>query len=53
MVKPEDVAKKLREHSDVTHVSIIHSETTSGLINPIEEVSTVVKKHNKEVKFLF
>ncbi len=40
--KTEDVEKFLREHPDVTHVSMIHSETTSGLINPVEEIVSCV-----------
>ncbi|KAL4480113.1 hypothetical protein ABPG74_020629 [Tetrahymena malaccensis] len=52
VVVPEDVAKKLQENPDVTHVSMIHSETTSGLINPIEEVAKVVKAFNQNIIFL-
>jgi 2-aminoethylphosphonate--pyruvate transaminase/phosphonoacetaldehyde hydrolase len=37
----------LRENKDVTHVGVIHSETTTGILNPLEEISEVVKKHNK------
>lgn len=52
VVVASDVENKLKEHPDITHVSMIHSETTSGLINPIEEVAAVVKKFNPNVVFL-
>ena len=34
----DDVEDFLRKHPDVSHVSMIHSETTSGIINPVEEI---------------
>jgi 2-aminoethylphosphonate-pyruvate transaminase len=37
----------------VTHVAMIHSETTSGLINPIQEVGQLIKHHNKSVFIIF
>lgn len=41
--------KSLAEHPDVTHVAMIHSETTTGLFNPVKEVAAVCKKHGKTV----
>ena len=39
-----DVARKaLEAHPDVTHLSMVHSETTTGLLNPIEEVAEVIR----------
>ncbi|EGR28457.1 hypothetical protein IMG5_174960 [Ichthyophthirius multifiliis] len=52
VVKPKDVAQKLQENPDITHVSIIHSETTSGLINPIEEIGKVIKNFNKNIVYI-
>jgi 2-aminoethylphosphonate-pyruvate transaminase len=37
----------LQAHPEVTHVACIHSETTTGLFNPISEIGSVCKKHNK------
>jgi 2-aminoethylphosphonate-pyruvate transaminase len=31
----------------VTHVAMVHCETTTGLLNPIREVGAVVKRHRK------
>ena len=42
-----DVARKaLEENPDVTHLSMVHSETTTGLLNRIEEVAEVIKGKN-------
>lgn len=37
----------LQAHPEITHVACIHNETTTGLFNPITEIGTVCKKHNK------
>lgn len=37
----------LLAHPEITHVACIHSETTTGLMNPITEIGEVCKKHNK------
>jgi aspartate aminotransferase-like enzyme len=39
--------KKLSETPDVEAVSITHNETSVGLLNPLENLSKVVKKHGK------
>ena len=33
-------------HPEITTISIVHNETTSGLINDLVSVSEVVKNHN-------
>src|SRR5699024_1385406 len=39
--------KKLEEDQDITHVAVVHCETTTGMLNPLESISNSVKKHNK------
>jgi len=41
--KPSDVAKMLEEHNFTTCICI-HSETTSGIVNPVEAIGAVIKK---------
>lgn len=41
------VAKALAEDPEITHVSMVHSETTSGILNDIESVARVVKPAGK------
>lgn len=38
---------ELERHADATHVAFVHSETTTGILNPLEELAPVVKKHGK------
>lgn len=33
------------EHTDLTHLAMIHHETTTGLLNDIEAVGAICKKH--------
>lgn len=43
LITGEVARKALEEHPDITHLSMVHSETTTGLLNPIEEVAEVIK----------
>jgi 2-aminoethylphosphonate-pyruvate transaminase len=40
-VAPADVARSLREHAEISHVALVHHETTTGLLNPVEAVADV------------
>lgn len=53
---PEDIPpcvntldKTLAADSNITHVLIVHCETTSGILNPIEDVARTVKKHARSL----
>jgi 2-aminoethylphosphonate-pyruvate transaminase len=46
IVTPEATATFLKEHAGITHVACVHSETTTGLFNPIEAIGAVCKQHN-------
>jgi len=39
---PELVAKHLAKSSGITHVAVVHCETTSGMLNQVEEIGHVV-----------
>ena len=39
---PAEVAAKLAEDAQITHVATIHCETTTGILNPIEEIGVLV-----------
>lgn len=47
IVTPEAVNKELQQHPEITHVACIHSETTTGLFNPIEAIGAVCKQNGK------
>lgn len=39
-----ETLKVLLEHdADITHVLVVHCETTSGILNPVEEIAKIVK----------
>jgi pyridoxamine--pyruvate transaminase len=42
---PEDVRRLLAEHPDVERVALVHSETPSGIENPLREIGEVVHAH--------
>ena len=44
---PEVIGMLLEENPDITHVSMVHSETTSGILNDIAAVAGVVKKRER------
>ena len=39
----EALEKLLEEDAEITHVAVVHCETTTGIINPIEEIGAIVK----------
>ena len=42
-----DIAEKLAEETDITHVAMVHCETTTGMLNPVAEVAQIVKQAGK------
>lgn len=46
-VSAEDLGRTLREDSHVTHVAVVHCETTSGILNPVEAVAEVCATHGR------
>ncbi|MFI4963936.1 MAG: 2-aminoethylphosphonate--pyruvate transaminase [Caulobacterales bacterium] len=41
-VAPERLARALADDPSVTHVALVHCETTTGLLNPLHEIAEVV-----------
>ena len=44
---PARVDALLRENPGVTHVAVVHCETTTGMLNPLPEIAGAVKAHGK------
>jgi len=44
---PNAVALELERDEAITHVAVVHCETTTGMLNPVKEIGEVVKRHNK------
>jgi 2-aminoethylphosphonate-pyruvate transaminase len=43
----EEVVTMLDADKSISHVWMVHCETTSGIVNPIEEIGQAVKSHDK------
>lgn len=37
----------LKNNSRITHVALVHCETTTGIINPVTQIGEIVSRHNK------
>jgi 2-aminoethylphosphonate-pyruvate transaminase len=42
------IESALQADRHITHVVAVHCETTTGILNPIEAIGKVVKRHNRE-----
>jgi 2-aminoethylphosphonate-pyruvate transaminase len=45
--QPEAVRRHLLADPDISAVAIVHCETTTGIMNPVQEVGEVVREHGK------
>ena len=48
-VRPVDVDTALVAHPEVSHVAVVHHETTTGLLNPVAEIARVAERHGRRV----
>ncbi|MDR5900392.1 2-aminoethylphosphonate--pyruvate transaminase [Halomonas vilamensis] len=44
---PEEVDAWLTAHPEIASVVLIHCETSSGILNPLEDIARVVERHGK------
>ncbi|KJK05444.1 2-aminoethylphosphonate--pyruvate transaminase [Pseudomonas alkylphenolica] len=45
----EDVSRLLSEDPSITHVALIHCETSTGILNPLAEIAEVIAGHGKRL----
>ena len=45
---PATVRRLIEEEPAATHVAIVHCETTTGILNPIDEIARIVKAAGRE-----
>jgi 2-aminoethylphosphonate-pyruvate transaminase len=45
--RPEEIDRFLAEHPAVTTVAVVHCETTTGILNPVERIGEVVAGYGK------
>ena len=48
-VSPAEVESALMAHPDVSHVAVVHHETTTGLLNPVPELARVAQRHGRRL----
>ena len=48
-VEPSSVDQALSADNGITHVAVVHSETTSGILNPLSEIASVVARHERSL----
>jgi 2-aminoethylphosphonate-pyruvate transaminase len=46
---PQDVDRLLTTDPSITHVALIHCETSTGILNPLPEIAAVVARHHKSL----
>ena len=44
---PEEVERALAASPEVTHVALVHCETTTGMVNPVAEIGAAARRHGK------
>jgi len=44
---PDRLARTLEKEPSITHVAVVHCETTTGMLNPIMEIGEIVKSHGR------
>ena len=48
-IRAEDVERQLAADRSITHVAVVHCETSTGVINPLHEVALAVAKHGRSL----
>jgi 2-aminoethylphosphonate-pyruvate transaminase len=46
---PQDVDRLLEADPSITHVGLIHCETSTGILNPLPEIAAVVQRHGRRL----
>jgi 2-aminoethylphosphonate-pyruvate transaminase len=46
-VRAADIAQRLLEDASISHVALVHCETSTGILNPLQEIAQVVARHGK------
>lgn len=47
LVDLDELENRLAVEDGITHVAIVHCETTTGIINPIQEAAEIVSRHHR------
>jgi len=48
-VSAADIERALAKDPSITHVALVHCETSTGILNPLQEVAQVVARHGRSL----
>jgi 2-aminoethylphosphonate-pyruvate transaminase len=48
-VRTEDIDRMLADNPGITHVALVHCETSAGILNPLQAVADVVARHGRSL----
>jgi 2-aminoethylphosphonate-pyruvate transaminase len=48
-VRPADIDAALAKDASITHVALVHCETSTGVLNPLHEISDIVSRRRKSL----
>jgi 2-aminoethylphosphonate-pyruvate transaminase len=48
-VKPTEIDAALKKDPSITHVALVHCETSTGVLNPLHEIAEIVSRHGKSL----
>ena len=46
-VNPQALERALASDTEITHVAVVHCETTSGIVNPVEAIAWICAQHSR------
>lgn len=46
-MRADDVDRALQRDASITHVAVVHCETSTGILNPLHDIAQVVARHGK------
>jgi 2-aminoethylphosphonate-pyruvate transaminase len=46
-IRADDIDRALATDPSITHVALVHCETSTGILNPLHEIAIVVARHGK------
>lgn len=48
-VRADDIERMLAANAGITHVALVHCETSAGILNPLQPVAEVVARHGRSL----
>lgn len=47
--RPEDAARAFAQDPSLSHLAVVHHETTTGMLNPVEALAAVCREHGRSL----